>query len=99
MECYAPGEAVGQTAYSSIVGLLAERIEYETPLQKSYMHQGYSFNYLVNEDGLCFMVSGRAAVFSLVARLALTVKKNPPGRGQGGLSDAHLLCILGAGGE
>ncbi len=61
MECYAPGEAVGQTAYSSIVGLLAERIEYETPLQKSYMHQGYSFNYLVNEDGLCFMVSGGAS--------------------------------------
>ncbi len=100
VECYAPGEAVGQTAYcmegekkerkkkkkkkqkkkktknkkkkeqksasvygsscfcfaASIVSLLAERIDYETPLQKSYMHQGYSFNYLVNEDGLCFMV-------------------------------------------
>jgi hypothetical protein len=75
VECYAPGEAVGQTAYSSIVGLLAERIEYETPLQKSYMHQGYSFNYLVNEDGLCFMVSGAAPCFLLSRAFSDTAKK------------------------
>jgi vesicle-associated membrane protein 7 len=75
VECYAPGEAVGQTAYSSIVGLLAERIEYETPLQKSYMHQGYSFNYLVNEDGLCFMVSAAAPCFLLSRAFSDTAKK------------------------
>jgi hypothetical protein len=56
----ASNQPVGNTVYSPIVALLAERIDYEVPIQKSYMHQGYSFNYLVNEEGLCFMAVAKA---------------------------------------
>lgn len=51
MECYSAGEPVGNTPYNPIVSLLADRIDYEAPIQKSYMHQGYSFNYI----GVCIV--------------------------------------------
>ena len=60
VEAIAPNENMAHNPYIPIVTLLSERIDYEQPIQKSYMHQGYSFNYIVNEEGLCFMVSGRS---------------------------------------